>query len=197
MFRPGGNVNRAWDLDELLWDSHGNLDVTGRLATDRPHVLKLYGSYVMPWGTNIGGFIYAGSGTPVSTYVTSTNSADLFVNGRGDMGRTPALFRTDLQLSHNIAHGGRSIGAARAHRAQSVQPEDGTARLQLPEQGRHRPRPDVVIYRLEESDLSQGYDYNALILATPDGADALDPRYKMADLFEPGTRGYATLKFLF
>ena len=30
--RPGGNVNRAWDLDELLWDSNGNLDVTGRLG---------------------------------------------------------------------------------------------------------------------------------------------------------------------
>ncbi len=43
--RPGGNVNRAWDLDELLCDSHGNLDVLGRLGTDRPHVVKLYGAY--------------------------------------------------------------------------------------------------------------------------------------------------------
>jgi len=34
--RPGGNVNRFWDLDELLWDSHGNLGLEGRLATDRP-----------------------------------------------------------------------------------------------------------------------------------------------------------------
>ena len=42
--RQGGNANRAWDIDELFWDSHGNLDVLGRLATDRPHVVKLYGS---------------------------------------------------------------------------------------------------------------------------------------------------------
>ena len=46
--RPGSSANRAWDLDELVWDSHGNLDVLGRLATDRPHVVKLYGSYMLP-----------------------------------------------------------------------------------------------------------------------------------------------------
>jgi hypothetical protein len=50
---------------------------------------------------------------------------------------------------------------------------------------------------LSEADLSQGYDYNALILASPDGADAYDPRYRMADLFEPGPRGYVTVKYLF
>ena len=69
--RPGGNVNRAWDLDELLCDSHGNLDVLGRLATDRPHVVKVYGAYPFPFGTQLGAFFYAGSGTPISTYVTS------------------------------------------------------------------------------------------------------------------------------
>ena len=56
--------NRAWDLDELVWDSHGNLDVLGRLATDRPHVVKLYGSYMLPFGTQVGAFFYGGSGTP-------------------------------------------------------------------------------------------------------------------------------------
>ena len=32
----------------MMWDSHGNLDPKGRLATDRPHVLKLYGAYIVP-----------------------------------------------------------------------------------------------------------------------------------------------------
>ncbi len=36
IFREGGNVNRGWDLDDAMFDSHGNLDVLGRLATDRP-----------------------------------------------------------------------------------------------------------------------------------------------------------------
>jgi hypothetical protein len=30
-FRPGGSANRAWDLDEWMWDSRGNLDVRGLL----------------------------------------------------------------------------------------------------------------------------------------------------------------------
>ncbi len=51
--RPGGNVNREWDLDEQLWDAHGNRDVRGSLATDRPHVVKLYGGYIMPFGTTL------------------------------------------------------------------------------------------------------------------------------------------------
>ncbi|MGH9310369.1 MAG: TonB-dependent receptor, partial [Vicinamibacterales bacterium] len=109
--RPGGNTNRAWDLDELLWDSRGNVGLLGRLATDRPHVVKLYGAYDLPFGTQVGAFFYGGSGTPVSTYVTSTNSADLFVEGRGNYyengrviegKRTPNLYRTDLLLSHEI-----------------------------------------------------------------------------------------------
>ena len=72
--RPGGNVNRYWDLDELLWDSQGNLDVRGRLATDRPHVVKLYGAYSLPFGTQVGAFFYGASGTPISTYVTSDHA---------------------------------------------------------------------------------------------------------------------------
>ena len=102
IFREGGNVNRAWDLDELMFDSHGNLGVEGRLATDRPHVLKLYGAYDFPFGTQLGAFVYAGSGTPMSTYVVTTNQIPVFVEGRGDMGRTPVYSRTDLLLSHAV-----------------------------------------------------------------------------------------------
>ena len=44
--------------------------------------MKLYGAYDFPFGTQFGAFFYGGSGTPVYTYVTSTHSADLFVEGR-------------------------------------------------------------------------------------------------------------------
>ena len=46
-------------------------------------------------------------------------------------------------------------------------------------------------------DLFQGYDYNALIRATSDGQNAYDPRYGMDDLFEAGTQGQFSVKFLF
>ena len=79
--REGGNANRAWDIDELLFTSHGSTDpkgtcenppagttcvtdgVLGRLATDRPHVVKLYGAYTFPFGTQIGANFYGGSRT--------------------------------------------------------------------------------------------------------------------------------------
>ena len=36
-----------------------------------------------------------------------------------------------------------------------------------------------------------------LITASPDGVNAYDPRYGKADLFDPGTQGFVTVKFLF
>ena len=102
IFRPGGNVNRAYDIDELLWDSHGHLDVKGLLATDRPNVIKAFGSYTAPFGTTFGFFQYAGSGTPISTYMETANQTQVFVNGRGDMGRTPFLTQTDVLVQHDM-----------------------------------------------------------------------------------------------
>ena len=50
---------------------------------------------------------------------------------------------------------------------------------------------------LSKTDLTKGYDYNALILKTSEGAGAYDPRYGKADLFEQGTNAYATIRFSF
>ena len=91
----------------MMWDANGNLDPTGRLATDRPHVLKLYGAYMAPFGTQIGLNQYVGSGTPLTTEVRTLNATVVFVEGRGDMGRTPVLATTDLLLSHEIRMRGR------------------------------------------------------------------------------------------
>jgi hypothetical protein len=106
--RQGGNANRAWDIDEVLIDSKGGTPdgVLGRLATDRPHVVKLYGSYSFPFGTQVGMNFYGGSGTPITTYVVTLNQTNAMVEGRGDMGRTPVLTRTDLLLSHDLAMSG-------------------------------------------------------------------------------------------
>ena len=53
--------------------------------------VKLYGATMLPFGTEIGVNFYAGSGTPLSTYVNTLNGIEVLVNGRGDMGRTPVL----------------------------------------------------------------------------------------------------------
>ena len=199
--RVGTNTARAWDLDELLWDSHGNLDVIGRLATDRPHVVKLYGAYQTPFKTQIGAFFYGGSGTPMTTYVMTTNTTGgmgAMVDGRGDMGRTPVLTRTDLLLSHELP-----VTASKRLRL-----ELNVLNVFNQKTARHifnglnrgvgagNQRNSAAV-DLSHVDLSKGYDYNALIRATPEGAGAYDPRYGKEDLFDPGTSGYFTVKFLF
>ena len=141
--RPGSNSHTGWDIDELMWDSHGNLDPRGRLATDRPHVVKLYGAYQFNFGTQLGAFFYGGSGTPITTQVVGLDAYAPMVNGRGDMGRTPVLTRTDLLVSHEFSLADRKRVRFELNRPEPVQPEDGDAHLQLPEQGRPGRQPDA------------------------------------------------------
>lgn len=195
--RPGGNVNRAWDLDELLFDSKGNRDVVGRLATDRPHVVKLYGSYDFPFGTQIGAFFYGGSGTPISTYVTSTQSADLFVNGRGDMGRTPVLTRTDLLVSHELSLMGSKKLRVELNVTNLFNQKTSRHTFNFLNKGGIIPDRSSSYIDLSGTDLTKGYDYRAMLAKTTDGANAYDVRYGQPDLFEDGTRAYLLIKFLF
>ena len=101
-FRPGGNANRGFDLDEMMWDAKGNLDPKGRLATDRPHVLKLYGSYMAPFGTQIGLNQYVGSGTPLTTYVRTPPATESLPKAAVTWAARPMLSTTDLLLSHEL-----------------------------------------------------------------------------------------------
>jgi hypothetical protein len=191
--RPGSSANRAWDLDELVWDSNGNLNVLGRLATDRPHALKLYGSYMLPTKTQVGAFVYVASGTPVSRTVYSVNNIPLFVDGRGSLGRTPVLSQTDLLVSHDLGVGGDK----------KIRLELNVLNLFNQKTARHifdsvnRPRRRSSEINLSNTDLSQGYDYEALLDRTPDGANARDPRYQMEDLFNPGLSARVSAKFIF
>ena len=84
----------------------GNGDVVGRLATDAAasgeDVRVVSGAFER---ADCGAFFFGASGTPITTYVMSTNTGGgigSMVNGHGDMGRTPCYTRTDLLLSHEI-----------------------------------------------------------------------------------------------
>ena len=194
--RQGGNVNRAWDLDEILFDSHGNLDVLGRLATDRPHAVKLYGAYDFPFGTQIGGFFYGASGTPMSTYVNTVNQIPVFVEGRGDMGRTPVLTRTDLLLTHELAMASSKRLRFELNVVNLFNQKTTRHIFNYVNHGAGAARGSSAI-DLHDTNLFNGYNYNALIAATPDGANATDVRYGMDDLFDDGTQARFTVKFLF
>jgi hypothetical protein len=194
--RPGTAAGRAWDLDELEWDSHGTHDVVGRLATDRPVVAKFYGAYRFPFGTQLGAFEYVGSGTPVSTVVNTTNTIPVFVNGRGDMGRTPMLSRTDLLVAHEFGPSGGRRVRIELNVLNLFNQQTATHIFNSYNKGSGLARADAAM-DLSKVDLSQGYDYKALVLASPAGASALDPRYGQADLWQTGTQGQISVKFLF
>jgi Carboxypeptidase regulatory-like domain/TonB-dependent Receptor Plug Domain len=191
--RPGSSANRAWDLDELVWDSHGNLDVLGRLATDRPHVVKLYGAYMLPTGTQLGAFFYGGTGTPISRTVTSINFIPIFVDGRGSLGRTPYLSQTDLLVSQDIRMGGSKKLRLEANVLNVFNQK--TARSIFGSV--NRPRRTSSSIDLHTTNLANGYDYNALLDATPDGANARDPRHQMEDLFNAGLQARLAVRFMF
>jgi hypothetical protein len=196
IFREGGNVNRGWDLDDAMFDSHGTLDVRGRLATDRPIVAKFYGGYHIARNTQIGGFVYVGSGTPMTTYVNSVNQTELFVEGRGDMGRTPFYSKTDLLVSHELPMAGNKRLRLELNVLNLFNQKTARHVFNYLNRGAGTPRASSAI-DLHDVDLFKGYDYNAMIRATSDGANAYDPRYGMADLFEAGTQGQVLVKFLF
>ncbi len=105
--RSSPNVNRFFDLPFLGFDADGNPD-NGRLATDRPHIVKVNAGYNQVWSnsntTEFKGFFIGQSGTPISTRV-SFYGANTFLNGRGDLGRTEMFTQTDFAVSHKYRFG--------------------------------------------------------------------------------------------
>lgn len=107
--RSSPNVNRFFDIPFLGFTVDGSPD-DGRLATDRPHIFKMNAGYNIGWGgsspnsTELKGFFLAQSGTPLSTQV-SAYSANTFLNGRGDLGRTDTFTQTDFAVTHKYRFG--------------------------------------------------------------------------------------------
>jgi hypothetical protein len=198
--RPGSNAHIGWDSDIMLWDAQGNYDPQGRLATDRPHVVKLFGSYLAPFGTTIGGFFYGGSGTPISTVVNEVNTLYRpFVNGRGDMGRTPFLTRTDLLVSHDIQLADSRRIRLEANFINLFNQKTATHIFNFLNKGAPGGGSTLAsaAIDLSETDITKPYDYNQLIRQTPLGQNAFDPRYGREDLWNPGLQGQFAVKFIF
>ena len=190
----------------MMFDSHGNVGVDGLLPTDRPHVVKLYGSYLFKTGTNVGVNFYGGSGTPVSKSVQSVYRYPILVEGRGSLGRTDALTQTDLLVSHDIRMGGSKrlrleFNALNLFNQQQVRHVFDTVN-RIGANGRVLPSSAL---RLAAQNLQNGYNYDALLATTPDaakpagttGAGYQDPRYQMGDIFNPGFEGRFAVRFLF
>ena len=109
--RTSPNVNRIFDSLFMLFDQN-NGEVEGPLGGDRPHQAKAQIAYAFPFGTTIGVNEYFYSGTPTTTEMRF-QGAPIFPFGRNDMGRTPNITSTDINLQHDLRFGrfGVTLGA--------------------------------------------------------------------------------------
>jgi hypothetical protein len=106
--RSDPGVNRNFDLPFIGFTARGEEDY-GPMATDRPHVVNAYGAYIFDWfgskanSTEIGVFQTFQSGTPQSTTVNFF--VPIFLERRGDRGRTPMFSQTDINVGHKYRFG--------------------------------------------------------------------------------------------
>jgi outer membrane receptor protein involved in Fe transport len=103
--RNSPSVNRFFDGQYNSFDRLGQA-VFGPLQTDRPHVFKVEGFYNTPWGTSVGLYQLLESGTPQQTQM-SEKGIPFYPFGRNNLGRTPAFYRTDLLVQHDLRLSGR------------------------------------------------------------------------------------------
>lgn len=191
-YRPGGNANRYFDLDEAFYDAHGVNGLYGRLPTDRPHVFKFYGSKQFKFGTEIGGFFRAMSGTPVTTQVNTINGIPVYVEGRGDMGRNPMFNQTDLMVAHEFKMGKSEVKKLRFE-FNMINLFNQKTNVFTMDRYNQEELSDSNGISLKKTDLTKGFDWKSMVAA----AGGIDPRYGNAAAYNPGFQGRLLVKFIF
>ncbi|HMA54793.1 MAG TPA: hypothetical protein VKT17_10040, partial [Acidobacteriota bacterium] len=101
------NVERNFDTWYLAYDK-ALAPIDGVLATDRPHVFKLYGAYTLPFGLTFGSLVNVMSGRPITEYWSLDNDEYMPYN-RGNMGRTPFLWLLNLYAEYALRMGKTSL----------------------------------------------------------------------------------------
>ncbi len=190
-YRPGGNANRYFDLDQAFFDAHGNSGLYGRLPTDRPHVFKFYGARQFRWGTEVGGFFRASSGTPITTQVFTVQRIPMYVNGRGDAGREPIFTQTDLMVAHNVKVGESKNLRFEVNMLNLFNQKTNVYTYQFYNRRDHATSTGMNVNGI---DFRNGFDWQGLLAAR--GND-LDSRYGLASEFNPGFQARLFIKFTF
>lgn len=90
-------------LTNTFFQSHQATNSSGLLPNDRPHVLKLVGSYQTSFGLMAGMFFTWQSGTPLNEFgaagLFGVNSP-AFIVPRGTAGRTPSIWDLNLRFGY-------------------------------------------------------------------------------------------------
>jgi hypothetical protein len=99
-----GSSNIADGAGRQLWDFKD-----GTLRGNRPHMLKLYGYYMVPWAASVGAYFIAQSGQPWESWsyepyialTTSTSDTNRYAEPAGSR-RTPTHYQLDLNYTQNF-----------------------------------------------------------------------------------------------
>lgn len=99
-----GSSNYADGAGRQSWDNK-----YGNLAGDRRNLLKVYGSYLMPWGSRFGAFAFYQDGQPweswdVEVYrdLTSSSSSTIRFSEPAGSRRSSDHYQLDLSLTHDF-----------------------------------------------------------------------------------------------
>jgi hypothetical protein len=173
--RNSPNVNRMYDSIWMMYDDSGSREpVVGRLNTDRPHLLKLQGTYDLPWGTGIGLNYYAWSGALFSKQLSYQGYSPTFYDGRGSLGRTPVEQAMDLLVQHDVRLGSQRRLNLSVNVVNLFDSDMATALSASPYRDRLTFTPPELFFN--------GFDTEAIMNADP-ARYRPDARYKQASSF--------------
>ena len=120
--RNSPNVERNFDTWYLAYDKNLN-PIDGPLATDRPHVFKLYGAYTFPFRPD--------RRRPGQRHerdadhrILEPRNDEYMPYNRGNLGRTPFLWFANLYAEYSLRMGKTSLSFQRQRR-QRLQHRDG------------------------------------------------------------------------
>jgi outer membrane receptor protein involved in Fe transport len=183
--RNAPSVNRFFDGQYYSFDSKGH-PVFGFLQTDRPHVLKVEGSYDLPWGTGLGVYWLAESGTPLQTEMRE-KGIPFYPNGRNDLGRTPMMTRTDIFLQHDVKVGRHRFNVGL--NVENLFDQDTVTRIFT--------LPYRDTFNVSDQVFFSGTFNPVALQASAPGTYRPDPRFKLADQWMPRREMRLQVKYTF
>jgi hypothetical protein len=142
------NAGRSFDLWFMAYDLESRA-VDGVLPQDRTHLVKVFGSYALPFGLTVGLAGTGRSGLPQTTRL-DVNNAYLYPLNSGNLERLPFTAWIDLYLEYTLR-----LGRASASLNLQINNITNTKTWQARDTELNR----VTMPVSDEEILSQGFDY--------------------------------------
>lgn len=198
--RNSPNVNRYFDMPWVGYNQNGKI-ADGLLATDRPHTFKFFGTYTKSsklGQTTFSPFVSWYSGSPMTTEVPVVTTATMFPFGRGDLGRSPMFFNSDISVTQEFQ-------PVKSHESMKVRFEfyvnnlfNNSTVLDRYKTILHEIDGHLYFQNADGSDnygaIFKGFDTKKLI---PQQESRFDPRYNKASSFQSPRQLRLQLTFIF